>query len=145
MCDEKGEPTAEYWEWAQDGWASSKAKRFPLGKGAKPAYSLWDGKKLGYMDARLQIYCTLYAQAVKKSPMFEKLKKMTETNDDIILSDPDASDYSEAGRTLKEALFDTSKPLSHSLVLAMLLCDVPVWEEFLEARNDSAPASSSST
>lgn len=138
MCDEKGDPTPEYWEWAQGGWANPKAKRFPLGKGAKPAYSFWDGKKLGYMDARLQIYCTLYAQAAKQSPMFEKLKKLTEQYDEVILSDPDASDYIEAGKTLKEALFDTSKPLSHSLVLAMLLCDVPVWEEFLAAQAEQA-------
>jgi hypothetical protein len=145
MCDEKGDPTAEYWEWAKEGWANPKAKRFPLGKGSKPEFSYWNGKKLGYMDARLHIYCKLYANAVKNSPFFEKLKKMTETNTEIILSDPDAQDYIADERTLKEALFDTSKPLSHSLVLAMLLCDVPVWEEFIEASNQEAAASSSST
>lgn len=143
MADENGEPTAEYWEWAQEGWANPKAKRFPLGKGGKPSYSLWAGKHLGYMDARLTIYCSLYAQAMKDNPWFEKLKQMTLDNTELILSDPDASDFTAAGKNLKEALFDTSKPLSHSVVLAMLLSEVPVWEEFLTP-SDESPESKAS-
>lgn len=144
MTDENGEPTAEYWEWAQEGWANPKAKRFPLGKGCKPSYSLWAGKHLGYMDARLTIYCTLYAKAMEGNPWFEKLKQMTLSNSELILSDPDAPDFSEdSSKTLKEVLFDTSKPLSHSVVLAMLLCEVPVWEEFL-ASSDASSGSKTS-
>ena len=144
MTDAKGDPTPEYWEWAQAGWANPKANRFPLGKGSKPSYSYWNGKKLGYMDARLEIYCSLYAKAMQGNRWFDKLKAMTETNDELILSDPDARDYIAEGKTLKEMLFDTSKPLSHSVLLAMLLCDVPIWEDFVaqggDHSGDAAPS-----
>jgi len=28
-----GEPTAEYWAWAEEGWANPRAVRFPMGRG----------------------------------------------------------------------------------------------------------------
>lgn len=133
MTDENGDPTEEYWRWAKDGWANPKATRFPLGKGSKPAYSYWNGKKLGYMDARLEIYCRSYAAAVIKTEAWEKLKELVATNTEVFLADPDGYDPLEKGIDFKKALFDTSRALSHSLVLAFLLCEYPVWEEFLNA------------
>jgi hypothetical protein len=130
MVGEDGFPTPEYFEWAKEGWANPKANRFPMGKGAKPEYSYFNGKKLGYMDARLQIYCPLYAQAILKTKEFQRLKELTEQFDEIVLCDPDAQDYLAAGKTLKDVLFDSSRALSHSVVLAMLLCEVPIWEQF---------------
>ena len=47
-----GEPTAAYWEWAEKGWADRWAHRYPMGKGAVPLYSLWDGERLSYVEAR---------------------------------------------------------------------------------------------
>lgn len=132
MCDQNGDPSEAYWTWASEGWADPKANRFPLGRGSKPAFSYWDGKKLGYMDARLQIYCRLYAAAVVKTEAWEKLKTLVESNTEVFLADPDGSDPLAKGMDFKKALFDTTKPLSHSLVLGLLLCDAPVWEEFLQ-------------
>lgn len=60
-----GEPTAEYWAWAKEGWANPKPVRFPMGRGAKPEYSYWEGKKYGYVAARKKIYCPLYASLVR--------------------------------------------------------------------------------
>jgi hypothetical protein len=59
-----GSPSAQYWDWAKEGWANQKAERFPMGRGAKPEFSLWDGERLGYIDARKRIYAPLYARAV---------------------------------------------------------------------------------
>ena len=41
-----------------------------------PLYSLWDGQKLGYVDARKQIYIPLYSGAVINTPAFTKLKEV---------------------------------------------------------------------
>jgi hypothetical protein len=35
-----------------------------MGRGAKPEYSLWDGERLDYIEARKRIYAPLYARAV---------------------------------------------------------------------------------
>ena len=134
-------PTEEYFEWAKAGWADPKANRYPMGRGAKPEYSYWNGKRLGYMDARLTIYCPLYAQAVLKTDAFAKLKAMTEKYQEVVLADPDAQDYLAAGKTLKDVLFDSSRALSHSVVLAMLLCEVPVWEQFQDPTAGTAAPS----
>ncbi|CAF0737946.1 unnamed protein product [Rotaria sordida] len=45
-------PSQAYWQWAENGWNDSKPHRFPLGrKASKPLYSLWNGKKLNYIEA----------------------------------------------------------------------------------------------
>lgn len=54
-----GNPTSDYWVWARQGWSSRIANRYPMGKGSKPEYSLWNGEKLGYIDARRKIYAPL--------------------------------------------------------------------------------------
>src|ERR1700678_3699611 len=51
-ADAHGEPTARYWEWAQAGWADPVPRRFPMGRGAVPLCSLWEGRRLGYIEAR---------------------------------------------------------------------------------------------
>lgn len=142
MADENEDPSDKYWQWAEEGWANPKAKRFPLGKGQKPLYSYWDGEKLGYMEARLRIYCACYASAVVKTEAFQNLKKLTEENKEIILSDPDAPLFpSDTNKSLKDLLFNTAKPLSHSVVLALLLCDRPIWENWDQNSQDGPSTS----
>jgi hypothetical protein len=50
------------------------------GRGAKPLYSLWDGEKLGYIDARKRIYAPLYASAVVHADAFLELERLYRTN-----------------------------------------------------------------
>ena len=71
-----GEPNAAYWAWAYNGWADPTACRYPMGRGAKPSFSLWEGVKLGYIEARKQIYALLYAEAVQKTAGFKHLKEL---------------------------------------------------------------------
>jgi hypothetical protein len=105
-----GEPSKAYWDWAKEGWNNPNAVRFPMGKGrfllridrylisnlatgAKPAYSLWDGQKLDYVEARKRIYAPLYAAAVVKTEAFYRLQKLYETNSEIYLWDFDGYDH----------------------------------------------------
>jgi hypothetical protein len=48
-ADADGEPSDAYWQWSRGGWDNPRAVRYPMGKGAKPLCSLWDGERLGYL------------------------------------------------------------------------------------------------
>jgi hypothetical protein len=53
---ENNTPTPEYWKWRETGFNSTKANRYPMGKGRKPIGSLSPtGELLCYIDARKQI------------------------------------------------------------------------------------------
>jgi len=44
-ADINNEPTEKYFQWAKNGWQKIRADRYPMGKGVKPLYTLWDNKK----------------------------------------------------------------------------------------------------
>lgn len=111
----------EYWTWAQKGWADFKAHRYPMGKGKKPAFSLWDGERLGYIEARKAIYAPLYAEAVQKTKGWERLKSMFEENETLVLRDYDGYDHVSIDMTLTDVLNCPHKIMGHAFVLAMLL------------------------
>lgn len=121
--DQDGNPSEEYWKWACAGWADSFAHRYPMGRGVKPEYSWWDGKKLDYITARKEIYVPLYSAVVQKSEAFAQLKKeyeiATELGRDLYLRDFDA--YDRGTKSWEEIMSDPSKKMGHAFVLAMLL------------------------
>lgn len=130
MADEDGNPTEEYWRWAQEGWGSSRARRYPLGRKAPvPLYSLWDGQRLGYIEARVRIYCPLYADAVEGTEAFKILSSLYSKWGRITLWDFDGYDHRQRGMTYRDALLDGTRSMGHSFVLAMMLENERVWEE----------------
>jgi len=116
-----GEPTEAYWSWAEAGWANPRAVRYPFGRGAKPLYSLWDGRKLGYIEARKEIYIPLYRRLVADTPAFETLRKLAETGEELWLWDFDGYDYMHLGMTLDEVVNCEERKMGHAFVLAMML------------------------
>ena len=117
--DSEGNPTPEYWEWAKAGWANEWAERYPMGKGAKPLFSLWRGQKLGYIEARKQIYIPLYSKAVAGTAAFGTLCKLYESSENLVIRDFDA--YPHRPQTLNDVLNNPNKKMGHGFVLAMLL------------------------
>lgn len=118
QVDEAGEPTRDYWRWAEAGWASSLAQRYPRGKGVKPVYSLWQDEKLDYLQARQRIYWPLYRDAVAKTSAFERLAAMLERDGVVTLFDFDGRTVASLG----DAILDPRRPMGHAFVLkAMLL------------------------
>jgi len=108
--DEKGNPGEEYFKWAKEGWNNPKPVRFPMGRGAKPAYSYWNGEKLGYVDARIKIYSPLYAQIVEKSEAFQKLQEIYKNANLLVkLWDFDGYDHWKFGMSLEDCMFDEKK------------------------------------
>ncbi len=123
--DQDNNPCNKYWEWAEKGWSDNWAHRFPMGKGAKPLYSFWDGEKLDYISARKKIYIPLYSQLITKTKAFEKLVEIKESMDkigaDLYLTDYDAYNHRKLNWTWDQVINCESKKMGHAFVLAMLL------------------------
>lgn len=119
--DPFGMPTPSYFEWAAAGWASSKAERYPMGKGKKPVYTWWAGEKLTYTEARKKVYVPLYAHAVAQCEAFGILRALYRERGEITLWDFDGYDHLALGMTFKDVLNSEVRKMGHAFVLAYLL------------------------
>lgn len=119
--DDDNNPTEKYFKWAKEGWESDRAFRYPMGKGKKPLYSLWEGNKYEYVEARKKIYIPLYAAAVQKTDAFRKLKQVYAAFGDIVLWDFDGYDHRAKNMTYQQVIDSTTNKCGHAFVLAMLL------------------------
>ncbi|MGA2160194.1 MAG: hypothetical protein ABSG90_13395 [Dehalococcoidia bacterium] len=116
-----GLPTPEWFRWRDKGFADPRPHRYPMGKGAIPAYSFWNGEELTYIDARKQIYIPEYKKNVIRTDAFKKLQKLYKSGRDIVLLDYDAYDYKAMGKTLKNVVHDPTRKMGHAFVLIMML------------------------
>lgn len=126
--DSENNPTPDYFEWARSGWSKDYADRYPMGKGRKPAYSYWNGKKYNYVEARKKIYCPLYARTVEKSKAYEILKNEYKEKSELWLWDFDGYDHRTLDMTYKDVLNCETKKMGHAFVLAMMLENNRLWE-----------------
>lgn len=118
--DPHGNPTEEYFIWMNHGINRDYADRYPMGKGALPMYSYWNGKKLDYIAARKEIYIPLYAKAVVKTTAFRRLQELY-SQGDIVLWDFDGYDHKKIGMSYLDVVNCPTKKMGHAFVLAMLL------------------------
>lgn len=120
-----GYPDASWYKWRDAGYASYRAIRYPMGKGAVPEYSLWDGEKLDYIQARKIIYAPEYAKNVMKTDSYkilmEQYGECSWQNKEVILLDYDAYDHQALGMTLRDVINEPSRKMGHAFVLMMLL------------------------
>lgn len=129
-ADANLDPTPDYWTWAEKGWADAKPHRYPMGRGARPLYSLWDGVRLGYIDARKTIYGPLYAAAVQQTESFRDLSELVAGGQDVTLRDYDGYDHQLTGMSLTDVLNNPKRKMGHAFVLKALLTNDPVLKEF---------------
>jgi hypothetical protein len=115
-----GEPTEEWDRWRMQGWADTKAHRYPMGKGAKPLYSFWQGRHLDYIEARKQIYIPEYVRNVITTESYHKLYSLYHQQD-IVLLDYDAYDYQALGMALVDVVNEPGRKMGHAFVLIMML------------------------
>lgn len=127
-ADQDGNPTPEYFEWAAAGWANPRAVRYPMGKGVKPLCSLWDGRRLTYVEARRAVYCPLYAAAVVGTAAFGRLTEEYSAKGEVWLWDFDGYDHVGEGMSFADVLGCENRKMGHSFVLAMLLENQRAWE-----------------
>jgi uncharacterized protein DUF6939 len=116
------EHVQDYWTWAKAGWDNPRAVRYPMGKGAKPLYSLWCGEGLGYIAARKRIYMPLYSQAIRfyRPASLQWLREQA-ARGDIAIKDYDAYDHRTLGYSWDDVINDPSRKMGHGFVLAMML------------------------
>lgn len=131
-------PTDAYWKWAENGWNDAKPHRFPLGRRAlKPLYSLWDGKRLNYIEARRTIYAPLYAKYVEQTDAYRKLKSIYEkyccgdkTSKEarpMALVDFDGWDYLGQGYRLEQVIDMPEPKMGHAFIIVGLLENNLFW------------------
>lgn len=120
-ADINGYPTDEYWTWAQNGWDSTMASRYPAGKGRKPLCSLWNGNRLGYIEARKQIYIPLYQHAVKQTTAYQKLERLYVEQGQLTLFDFDGYDHRQLGMSFSDVINCHTRICGHAFVLAIML------------------------
>lgn len=128
--DGNGNIKQSWMEWRRRGWNDHRARRYPMGKGRKPEFSLWDGERLGYIDARKRIYARLYAATVVTTQSYLTLELAYGNANEITLRDYDAYDHISMGMSLKDVINNPDRKMGHAFVLAMLL--EGVLEECLE-------------
>lgn len=116
-----GYPDASWYKWRDWGYSQDRAYRYPMGKGAIPEYSLWDGEKLDYIQARKLIYAPEYAKNVVTTSSFRKLQALYETGIDITLLDYDAYDHTKLGMSLQDVINEPRRKMGHAFVLIMIL------------------------
>lgn len=117
-------PSPDWEIWKSKGWRDESPHRYPMSKGAVPEYSYWNGKKLGYIDARKQIYAPVYAKHVRRTESFKLLKQLYLTSDVIVLRDYDAYDHLKLGMSLVDVINDPNRKMGHAFVLMMILTGV---------------------
>lgn len=120
-ADTNGEPTSQYWTWAQNGWNSNTAFRYPAGKGRKPLCSLWNGHRLNYIEARKQIYIPLYQESVKRTTAYQTLERLYRERGRLTLFDFDGYDHHQLSMSLKDVINCPTRICGHAFVLAMML------------------------
>jgi hypothetical protein len=128
FVDPAGAPTDAYYAWAQAGWANPRPVRFPMGRGARPLYSLGpNGERLSYIEARRVLYAPWYAGAVERSTAFVALRALYHTGAFIGLVDFDGWDHVGQNYSLRAVLNSAKPKMGHAFVLAGLLTGDRFW------------------
>lgn len=139
--DTDGSIRTAYWEWARKGW-SAPAVRYPMGKGAKPAFMLWDDRRLGYVESRKQVYWRLYRDAVRSTSAWDRLTALHRAGP-IALWDFDGFNHDAVGMSLSEVIEQSRRPMGHAFVLkAMLVYGADVEADQVAALEAAAPTGS---
>jgi len=123
--DNTGWMTIEWYQWQKLGFDNLRAIRYPMGKGAIPEFTYWNDEKLGYIDARKQLYAVEYSSNVQWTESYQKLTNLyaecCRTNRELILLDFDAYDHQALGMSLKDVINNPQKKMGHAFVLLMML------------------------
>lgn len=141
-ADGEGRPTDRWKEWSTAGFADKRARRFPMGKGAKPLYCLHRGRRLGYVQSRIEVYAPIYAQCVETycPDILSDLRDRWAEGKSIALFDFDGYCRHLAGLSLTDVLYNRERKMGHSFVLAGLIQGDRFWEtEYDPARETDTP------
>lgn len=126
--DNNGQPSEDWYEWRDRGFAAKWAERYPMGKGAVPEYVWFDNQRLGYIESRKQLYIPLYRNIITQ-------KHVDEINiilsilrfDDIALWDYDGYLTADDFDTIVN---NPNKKMGHAFVLREIIKEHAIqWEK----------------
>lgn len=122
--DHEGNLLASYWKNRANGFAGLSRGSKALRK-EKPLYHIayLDGafRKLGHLEARKKVYIPTYAKLAVATEGFRRLKELYASGQKMILLDNGQSAFRDLSRNVVDFVNDPTRPLTHSLVLRMLL------------------------
>jgi hypothetical protein len=111
------------WKLWRDGiLGDTKAHRYPMGKGARPEFSYIKSLgKLGYIDARMQIYIPIYRQKLDKFCQ----RQIQSVVDILTLTDVWLFDFDGylTDRSLDEVFADPASKAGHAFVIKQYIED----------------------
>jgi hypothetical protein len=118
--------TNDYWKWRQKGMDNKYAVRYPVGfyhrhkciyaiKENKKKYSS-KSKKLDYVESRKAIYVPLYMKLVREEKKFDKLKKMLENGENLLIIEVDGP-HEESLKYYKDKYSVSSKFIENSTIV----------------------------
>lgn len=123
--EQAGNPSPQYWAWRNQGFNSLKAARYPMGKGARPEYSLCPTgaqQKLGYIPARKTLYVPYFADLVRKTQSYAKIYNWFHSEKrDILLRDFDGYDHKSLGMTFKDVVNNPKHNMGHAFVIMAMI------------------------
>lgn len=123
--DSSGNIKEDYFHWAENGFNSKSADRYPKGKNRKPVFSYWDGNKYDYITARKKIYAPIYTRAVLASRAYKQLKKIyyesMEEGKHVYLQDFDGYNHIQEGLTFNEVINNPNRKMGHAFIIWYLI------------------------
>ncbi len=125
--DADGTLNETYFKWVTEGFNAFDARRYPMGRGTKPEYSLWvdpktlEVQKLDYIAARIKIYVPLYAKSVSRTYGFAQLQALVSETVPKTVYLRDFDGYDAKGKSFEEIIKDPKRKMGHAFVLAQML------------------------
>ncbi len=116
-----GSISESYYTWRNEGYSKTRAERYPMGKGAKPAYLLWKGYEYKYIEAREVLYIPVYSELVLKTKSYAMLYNMVLQGQNIALHDFDGYDHISKGMTFEQVVMNPKKSMGHAFIIYGLL------------------------
>jgi len=98
----------------------SKVRRAFTGN-SEIAFWWWDGRMLNRIQARQQIYATLYSTFLLKTRGFERLKEIVARGDALRIFDLDGYDWLDLGMEPADCVRDANHSFGHGLCIALHL------------------------
>ena len=141
---EKEEPTEKWWKWMHKGFntlKNGKGVRTPpeisvLKKKVRegkidswtPIGSWWEGKLLGYIEARKVIYAPNYQELIREVPVLVEMRQKLENILILDLDGPSQDEYPEGALATEDFIWDKlndpSAPFGHGYVVAAELSGI---------------------
>ncbi|MEO0236632.1 MAG: hypothetical protein ABIN35_00170 [candidate division WOR-3 bacterium] len=116
---------------SQRWWLSLKEpkRRYPMGKGRKVLYAIFNGQQYGYIESRKHVYVPEYYQLILNKPSLIKWQNLINQGHDVVIYDFDGprSSTSEplclelTKELLIDKINDSTHPFGHGYVVGATL------------------------